>query len=217
MVSIEQLKKVIHEMDFLADDKLLSRFLILEIDENNCQVLSAIHHLVWDGVSQDLFKTMMKDVIRNRFIIQNEYSFIKYCKMIKNQAEGLEISYEQEIEIERYLKTASKASGLISRRDPKSFTEIRVKLNDIQCQKFNENPINTAMDFLSGLMYSDLSEELFGIPFAVLKHNRNEFNKGMLGLTLNLEHLIYDIKSKKQNQILLELGQSDAHIAKVWF
>lgn len=91
---------------------------------------------------------------------------------------------------------------MVSRRDTKRSTEIHVKLNELQYQKFSEQPINTAVEFISRLMYSDLPEELNNIPVSVLTHNRDEFNKEMLGLTLNLDYSIYDRKSKTQKQLL---------------
>ncbi|MFT7821915.1 amino acid adenylation domain-containing protein [Bacillus siamensis] len=208
LLSVENLQKIVNELDFLADGKLLSRFLICEIDENNCLVLSAIHHLVWDGFSQDLLQTKIYEALTNRFNTQKEYSYINYCKIIQNQVKSLEISGEQEMEIERYLEVAKKASRLNSRRDPKIVTKIDIKLNDLQIQKFNEYPNETAMEFLSGLMYSDLFEKLPRIPFAIMEHNRNDLNKEMLGLSLNLDYLLFDINTKTQAQVLLALGKN---------
>ncbi|ROR25863.1 surfactin family lipopeptide synthetase A [Mobilisporobacter senegalensis] len=210
-LSTEQFKEIVNEMSFLTDGKLLSRFLIVEIDADNCLVLSAIHHLIWDGVSQDLFKTMLNESLNNRLNTQNNYSFIEYCKMIKKQVDELEISNNQEAEIEKYIEVAKKAANLVSRRNTKRFTEIHVKLSELQYQKFSEHPVNTAAEFISGLMYSDLSEELNNMPISVLTHNRDEFNKGMLGLTLNLEYSIYDMKSKIQKQLLSALEKSSVN------
>ncbi|MGE7184228.1 amino acid adenylation domain-containing protein [Peribacillus sp. NPDC006672] len=200
-LSAEQFKEIVNEMSFLTDDKLLSRFLIVEIDADNCLVLSAIHHLIWDGVSQDLFKVMLHETLNNRLNTPN-YSFIEYCKMIKKKVDELEISNNQESKMEEYIEVAKKSANLVSRRDTKRYTEIHVKLNELQYQKFSEQPINTAAEFISRLMYSDLPEELNNIPVSVLTHNRDEFNKGMLGLTLNLDYSIYDRKSKMQKQLL---------------
>ncbi|HDX9535899.1 TPA: hypothetical protein ROX87_005412, partial [Bacillus thuringiensis] len=208
LLSVGNLQKIVNELDFLADGKLLSRFLICEIDENNCLVLSAIHHLVWDGFSQDLLQTMIYEALTNRFNTQKEYSYINYCKIIQNQVKSLEISGEQEMEIEKYLEVAKKASRLNSRRDSKIVTKIDIKLNDLQIQKFNEYPNETAMEFLSGLMYSDLFEKLPRIPFAIMEHNRNDLNKKMLGLSLNLDYLTFDINTKTQAQVLLALGKN---------
>ncbi|MGN4752452.1 amino acid adenylation domain-containing protein [Bacillus cereus group sp. MYBK220-1] len=208
LLSVGNLQKIVNELDFLADGKLLSRFLICEIDENNCLVLSAIHHLVWDGFSQDLLQTMIYEALTNRFNTQKEYSYINYCKIIQNQVKSLEISGEQEMEIEKYLEVAKKASRLNSRRDSKIVTKIDIKLNDLQIQKFNEYPNETAMEFLSGLMYSDLFEKLPRIPFAIMEHNRNDLNKKMLGLSLNLDYFIFDINTKTQAQVLLALGKN---------
>ncbi|MGK0537341.1 hypothetical protein, partial [Bacillus sp. 'calajunan'] len=85
---------------------------------------------------------------------------------------------------------------------------IDIKLNDLQIQKFNEYHNETAMEFLSGLMYSVLFEKLPRIPFAIMEHNRNDLNKKMLGLSLNLDYLICDINTKTQAQVLLALGKN---------
>ncbi|MGG0823585.1 amino acid adenylation domain-containing protein [Paenibacillus turicensis] len=200
-LSTEQFKEIANEMSFLTDGKLLSRFLIVELDRNNCILLSAIHHLIWDGVSQDLFKVMLHETLNNRVNNLNHYSFIEYCKKIKNQVNELELSSKQESKMVEYIEVAKKTANLVSRQDPKRSTEINVKLNELQYQKFSEQPINAAAEFLSRLMYSDLSE-LDNLPISVLTHNRDEFNKGMLGLTLNLDYSIYDMKSKVIKQIL---------------
>ncbi|MEH7458650.1 amino acid adenylation domain-containing protein [Bacillus sp. JJ1127] len=201
-LSAEQFKEIVNEMSFLTDDKLLSRFLIVEIDADHCLVLSAIHHLIWDGVSQDLFKVMLHETLNNRLTTPYNYSFIEYCKMIKKKVDELEIPDAQESNMEEYIEAAKQSADLVSRRDTKRFTEIHVKLNELQYQKFSEQPINTAVEFISRLMYSDLPEELNNIPVSVLTHNRDEFNKEMLGLTLNLDYSIYDRKSKTQKQLL---------------
>ncbi|MGN7954141.1 amino acid adenylation domain-containing protein [Bacillus sp. 22266] len=201
-LSAEQFKEIVNEMSFLTDDKLLSRFLIVEIDADHCLVLSAIHHLIWDGVSQDLFKVMLHETLNNRLTTPYNYSFIEYCKMIKKKVDELEIPDAQESNMEEYIEAAKQSADLVSRRDTKRSTEIHVKLNELQYQKFSEQPINTAVEFISRLMYSDLPEELNNIPVSVLTHNRDEFNKEMLGLTLNLDYSIYDRKSKTQKQLL---------------
>nr|MDH3078092.1 condensation domain-containing protein [Bacillus velezensis] len=201
-LSAEQFKEIVNEMSFLTDDKLLSRFLIVEIDADHCLVLSAIHHLIWDGVSQDLFKVMLHETLNNRLTTPYNYSFIEYCKMIKKKVDELEIPDAQESNMEEYIEVAKQSADLVSRRDTKRSTEIHVKLNELQYQKFSEQPINTAVEFISRLMYSDLPEELNNIPVSVLTHNRDEFNKEMLGLTLNLDYSIYDRKSKTQKQLL---------------
>ncbi|WP_446476047.1 amino acid adenylation domain-containing protein [Bacillus velezensis] len=201
-LSAEQFKEIVNEMSFLTDDKLLSRFLIVEIDADHCLVLSAIHHLIWDGVSQDLFKVMLHETLNNRLTTPYSYSFIEYCKMIKKKVDELEIPDAQESNMEEYIEAAKQSADLVSRRDTKRSTEIHVKLNELQYQKFSEQPINTAVEFISRLMYSDLPEELNNIPVSVLTHNRDEFNKEMLGLTLNLDYSIYDRKSKTQKQLL---------------
>ncbi|MEH7153111.1 amino acid adenylation domain-containing protein [Bacillus thuringiensis] len=201
-LSAEQFKEIVNEMSFLTDDKLLSRFLIVEIDADHCLVLSAIHHLIWDGVSQDLFKVMLHETLNNRLTTPYNYSFIEYCKMIKKKVDELEIPDAQESNMEEYIEAAKQSADLVSRRDTKRSTEIHVKLNELQYQKFSEKPINTAVEFISRLMYSDLPEELNNIPVSVLTHNRDEFNKEMLGLTLNLDYSIYDRKSKTQKQLL---------------
>ncbi|WP_251257250.1 non-ribosomal peptide synthetase [Bacillus velezensis] len=201
-LSAEKFKEIVNEMSFLTDDKLLSRFLIVEIDADHCLVLSAIHHLIWDGVSQDLFKVMLHETLNNRLTTPYNYSFIEYCKMIKKKVDELEIPDAQESNMEEYIEAAKQSADLVSRRDTKRSTEIHVKLNELQYQKFSEQPINTAVEFISRLMYSDLPEELNNIPVSVLTHNRDEFNKEMLGLTLNLDYSIYDRKSKTQKQLL---------------
>lgn len=201
-LSADQFKEIVNEMSFLTDDKLLSRFLIVEIDADHCLVLSAIHHLIWDGVSQDLFKVMLHETLNNRLTTPYNYSFIEYCKMIKKKVDELEIPDAQESNMEEYIEAAKQSADLVSRRDTKRSTEIHVKLNELQYQKFSEQPINTAVEFISRLMYSDLPEELNNIPVSVLTHNRDEFNKEMLGLTLNLDYSIYDRKSKTQKQLL---------------
>ena len=202
-LSIEEFVRITNGIDFLTGGKLLSRFLILKTDENNCILLSAIHHLIWDQVSQGMLKTMVSDALMNRFITQNDYSYIEYCKNIDNQVDRFEISSEQKAEIEKYIDESQKMSGLISRKNPKCFAAIRIKLNDLYNQKFDGYPIETAMGLLTNLMYSDLPEELLRIPFAVVKHNRNELNNGMLGLAAIMDFSMYNIKGKTQIQSIL--------------
>lgn len=209
-LSYETYQEIVNEIDFLADGKLLSRFLIYEIDEEHCYVLSAIHHLVWDGFSQDLFRTMLNETFMNRENSQNEYSYIRYCETVHNQVKHLEVSHEQERKTEHYFKAANNASMLISKRDTKRVTMTNIKLNDQQMQRFSEYPNETAIEFLSGLMYSEQPEKLQKIPFAVLEHNRNDFNIGMLGLSLNLCYRIYDTRTKHMDPFVFT--SDDEHI-----
>ena len=202
-LSIEKLIGITNGIDFLTGGKLLSRFLILKTDENNCIVLNAMHHLIWDQVSQSMYKTMLGGALFNRLTTQNSYSYIEYCNSIDHQVVRTEISSEQKIEIEKYIDVSKKISGLASRKNTKCFTSIRMILSDLQNQKFNEYPIETAMEFLVKLLYIELCDDVPMTPFAVVKHNRNELNSGMLGLASIMDFSMYDIKSKTQIQSVL--------------
>lgn len=209
-ISLKDFHRIANEMDFISSGKLLSRFLIIEIDDRNCMILSAIHHLIWDGISQDLFKSMLNDALMNRFHLQKEYSYIKYCMMVAWETERIEVSSEQRDEIYRYLEIAKNVSELPSRKNAKSFTKLDVRLNDLQSRKFNEYPIKTALILLFSLLYDDLPDEFLKIPIAILEHNRNELNEEMLGFALNLNYSLYNVQSKSLKHNCLTISTSSA-------
>lgn len=201
-ISLSTYQEIVNEINFLSDGKLLSRFLIFEADEKYCYVLSAVHHLVWDGFSQDMLNTMLKEALLGRDDRFMEYSYVNYCKMVHDQIQQLEVSHEQEMKAKEYFEAANLSSSLVLRRDPKRVTILEIRLNEQQLQKFSEYPNETAIQFLTELMYDDQLEEIVKMPFAVLEHNRNDFTIGMLGLSLNLSYMICDMDTKNSERFV---------------
>ena len=243
---IELLANSASELNFLADNMLLSRLLLIKIDEENCVLLSAIHHSIWDGVSQELLLILINEFFENGCNSLSSYSYTQYCKAFEDNVEhvtennveensennignnignniensiedGFEHDFEDNVEhdvadnnrgheadsevaddIKLYSELTREASELNTCRNPAYWADFRITLNDSQKDKFVNSPVDTAMALLAELMYGDSCASLPAIPFTVLRHNRNELNGGMLGMTLNVNFTLFDVEKKRE-------------------
>ena len=185
-------EKAVNESNLLVDNKLLSRLLLLRIGGENCVLLSAIHHSIWDAASSELFINVFNESLENGYNNLGDYSYAQYCDAIAERNKNQNpVSGEAGI-LERYMALAQKTSAVDYKKDPAYSIDLNYKLNASQKKRFTEDPIETAMAFLVDLMRGNSEEPLSSVPFAVLKHNRNERNSKMLGLTLAIHIVVFN-------------------------
>ncbi|PYG86999.1 amino acid adenylation domain-containing protein, partial [Ruminiclostridium sufflavum DSM 19573] len=201
---IDVFQQVVRELNFLSDNRLLSRILILKTGEDRCAILHAVHHSIWDGVSKDLLRAMFTEELRREKLGKNSRSYIQYCKDIEKLKKSYVFNEEETLAFEECVKLAFKTYKSITRLAPNYLASIRVKLDDTRSKEFSVNPIDTAMKFFSSLLYDDTTEESLIVPFTILRHNRNQRNSGMLGLTLDANLTLFDIRKKTKIECMLD-------------
>ncbi|AEY66121.1 non-ribosomal peptide synthetase [Clostridium sp. BNL1100] len=201
---IDVFQQVARELNFLSDNRLLSRILILKTGVDRCAILHAVHHSIWDGVSKDLLRAMITEELRIGQLVKNSQSYIQYCNDIENTKKNYVFNKEEILAFEECVKLVFTTYKSIKRLAPDSLTSIRVKLDNTKSKEFSVNPINTAMKFFSNLLYDDTTEESLIVPFTILRHNRNHRNTEMLGLTLDANFTLFDIRKKTKIECMLD-------------
>ncbi|MCL2121306.1 MAG: amino acid adenylation domain-containing protein [Clostridiales bacterium] len=185
-------------LGFLQDQMLLSGLLLIKTDAENCLFVSAMHHAIWDGVSQELLCMLINEALENGCDTLRSYSYIQYCQTLGDQGRENDADSEAAEDMKQYAALAQEASALQTCRNSAYRADFRMKLNAAQKDKLARSPIESTMAILADLLYGDCCTRLPLIPFAVLRHNRDEGNGGMLGMTLSVDLALFDVEKKQQ-------------------
>ncbi|MDR1135810.1 MAG: condensation domain-containing protein, partial [Clostridiales Family XIII bacterium] len=206
---IRKYSEIISEKNFISEGGLLSRIIVLDIGGKRNVVLHAVHHCIWDKMSSDLFENTLRQLISDGKSTIDGHSYAEYCRAIQMRKESYKLSEAEALKLAAYSEIARRVGEGGNAVSIGAVSIIKTNLTETAYKRFAERPLDTAMEFMSRLIYEQSDAPALELPYWLMFHNRNDNNRDIMGLMLDVMPVTYNTHTKEMKALGIA-GTSDA-------